>query len=74
MHLEDIKRLMPEFEDVREMSLTAFQEPMYRTALQHYEQNEYREAYRLFSTINEKAATKNQSNWKPFVSRTAASP
>lgn len=58
VHLEEIKRLMPEFEDVREMSLTAFQEPMYRTALQHYEQNEYREAYRLFSTINEKGSYK----------------
>ena len=58
VHLEEIKSLMPEYEDVQELSLTAFQEPMYRKALLHYQQNEYREAYRLFARINEKGIYK----------------
>ena len=58
VYLEQIKDLMPGYEDVQELSLTAFQEPMYRSALMHYEKNEYREAYRLFSRINEKGSYK----------------
>lgn len=59
---EEIKRLLPEYKNVQELSRMAFQEPLYQEGLKLYNEGRYRDAWRVFHQINKEGDYKDSRN------------
>lgn len=59
---EEIKKLVPDFKNVKELSKTAFQEPLYQKALGLYDNSEYRDAFYLFQKVNSQGEYKDSKS------------